>query len=330
LELKQLSNSRIFITGGTGPFGKAFLRYLDSEKILFKIFLLTRNSEKVRKFAYNYKNLDIVPILGSLPFQEKDFIKELPKVDFILHMASVTAEESFNKIDPLEKYLLLNQGTLDICNYGLHINAKRLLFTSSGCVYGVNNKKPINENNSLKVSGDSVINNSLAIGKISAEYTCNYFNEFKSLDTKIARCFSFCGLGMPTNLHYAIGNFSSQAIKGDKIIINGDGLAVRSYMDLDDLAIWLARLLFFDSNFNIYNFGSQEEISIISLAKLIKKISNSASEICVLNKNNVTLSNPERDYYVPNISRAIKDLSLSLKFNLECSISKYIKSLKEI
>ena len=100
-------------------------------------------------------------------------------------------------------------------------------------------------------------------------------------------------------------------------------------MDLDDLAIWLSRALFFESDSNIYNFGSSEEISIFKLAQRIKIIANSKSEIIVLGKSNVTLSNPLRDYYVPDISKAQNDMKLSLQFNLDSTISKYIKYLRE-
>ena len=331
MSIKDLTSSKIFVTGGTGPFGEAFLRHLNSKNIEIEIFLLTRNPNRVGIFQEKFKNLTIYPIHGSLPFKDKDFINTLPRVDFILHMASVTAEESFNKIDPLQKYLLLNEGTIDICNYGKNVNVERLLFTSSGCVYGSNtNNYPIKETSNLKVNGDSAVNDSLSIGKISAEYICNYFREFESLDTKIARCFSFCGLGIPTNLHYAIGNFTSQAIKGEDIVIKGDGLAIRSYMDLDDLGNWLCRLLFSESNFDIYNFGSDEAISISDLAERIKSLSQSSSNILVLGKSNVTLSNPLRDYYVPEIKRAREDLSVSLEHNLDDSIVKYINYLRNL
>ena len=330
MDLKKVEGSSIFLTGGTGPFGQAFLKYLNSRNLFFEIFLLSRDPHKSSLIKSQFNNLKIIVIEGSLPFDEHNLLNNLPKVDFILHMASVSAKESFNKIDPLQKYLLLNKGTLDICNYGKAQNVKRLLFTSSGCVYGSNSSnKPIKETNILKVNGISSVTDSLSVGKISAEYICNYFREFRNLETKIARCFSFCGEGIPTDLHYAVGNFAAQAIENKDIVIKGDGMAIRSYMDLDDLAIWLARSLFFESNSDIYNFGSSEEISIIKLAQKIKLISDSKSEIIVLGKSNVTLSNPLRDYYVPDISKGQNDMKLSLKYNLDSSISKYVKYLKE-
>ena len=132
MDLKKVEGSNIFITGGTGPFGLAFLKYLNSKNLSFNIFLLSRKLDKSLLLKNKFNNLKIRVIQGSLPFEEVNFLKNLPEVDYILHMASVSAKESFNKIDPLEKYLLLNKGTLDICNYGTAQNIKRLLFTSSG------------------------------------------------------------------------------------------------------------------------------------------------------------------------------------------------------
>ena len=81
-----------------------------------------------------------------------------------------------------------------------------------------------------------------------------------------------------------------QAIKGEDIVIKGDGLAIRSYMDLDDLGNWLCRLLFLNQIL-IYNFGLMKNI-YFRFGKENKILSESSSNILVLGKNNVTLSNP--------------------------------------
>ena len=52
------------------------------------------------------------------------------------------------------------------------------------------------------------------------------------VDASVARCFSFVGPGLPTDLHYAVGNFVADAITTRKITIEGNGLTQRSYMDL--------------------------------------------------------------------------------------------------
>ncbi|KGF91725.1 MULTISPECIES: NAD-dependent epimerase/dehydratase family protein [Prochlorococcus] len=328
LDLKKFSNTNILITGGTGPFGISILKKLDAAKCSFNIFLLSRNKEKVEILKNRFSNLNLFYIESELPFINKSFINKLPKVDYVLHMASVTAKESYENIDPLLKFRLLSEGTLDICNYALKIKAKRLLFTSSGCVYGPNNNnEPLKEDRSLLVSNNTSKNNSLIIGKISAEYICNYFREFSDLDTKIARCFSFCGEGIPVDLHYAIGNFAHQAINNKDIIIKGDGKSIRSYMDLDDLAFWLLNQLLRDFESNIINTGSDETISILELAEKIKFLANSNSKIKVLGEKNVSLSNPQRNFYIPDITRAKKELNLTIKCKLNDSVKKYLNSL---
>lgn len=328
LDLDKFSNTKILITGGTGPFGISILKKLDDAKSSFNIFLLTRNKEKVKNLEKRFPNINLFPIENQLPFINKSFINKLPIVDYVLHMASVTAKESYENIDPLLKYRLLSEGTLDVCNYALKIKAKRLLFTSSGCVYGpTNNDELLKEDRPLLISNNSSKNNSLIIGKLSAEYICNYFREFHNLDTKIARCFSFCGEGIPVDLHYAIGNFSHQAINNKDIVIKGDGKSMRSYMDLDDLALWLLNQLFRDFESDILNTGSDEAISILELAEKIKFLANSNSNIKVLGEKNVSLSNPLRNFYIPDITRAKKELNLTIKCKLNESVKKYLNSL---
>ncbi len=328
MEIINNDTISFFITGGTGPFGMAFMRYLNNLNKNAIVFLLTRDIKSTNVKINEFDKIKINLIEGQLPFVDKEIINDLPKVDYVLHMASVTASESFHHIDPLYKYLLLAEGTLDICKYAVLVRAKRLLFTSSGAVYGSNsNGLPMKENAPLQVLDQSSVNNSLTVGKVSAEYICNYFREHTNLETKIARCFSFCGKDIPTNLHYAIGNFCENAINGNDIIIKGDGKAIRSYMDLDDLSNWIFNLLCFSSPSNIYNFGSDNEISIYELATKIVSIVKSKSKIIVLGKSNHTLSNPKRNYYVPSLEKVYNELNLNMEYNIDQTIIRYINTI---
>ena len=102
-------------------------------------------------------------------------------------------------------------------------------------------------------------------------------------------------------MHYAIGNFSHQAINNKEIIIKGDGKSMRSYMDLDDLAFWLLTQLFRDFKSNILNTDSFKQSQYLSLQK-IKLLANSNSNIKVLGEK-MLLSNPLRNFYIPDITR---------------------------
>ena len=75
-----------------------------------------------------------------------------------------------------------------------------------------------------------------------------------------------------------ISNFISQAICGKPIYIYGSGDQTRSFCYVDDLIQGLKKIM--DSNYTLpINLGSQEELSILSLAKLIKKKINDKVDI---------------------------------------------------
>ena len=174
----------------------------------------------------------------------------------------------------------------------------------------------------------SNIENTYSVSKIYAEHLCFLYANKYNFSTSVARCFSFVGRDLPRDAHFAIGNFLGDVIKDKPIIINGDGLPIRSYMDQDDLANWLFKILFFGKSNEIYNVGSDEEISIKTLAELIKKIFKSNIKIILKNKR-IKGQSSERNYYVPNIDKAKSELNLTLNFSLEDSISKIASNNKE-
>ena len=114
--------------------------------------------------------------------------------------------------------------------------------------------------------------------RISELLTTIYSKKY-SFESKIARCFSFVGPYIPLNIHYAIGNFMRDALKGGPININSDGTSLRSYLYTSDLIVWLWTILFKGKNNEIYNVGSEEAISILKLAKMISNLSNNNIEI---------------------------------------------------
>jgi nucleoside-diphosphate-sugar epimerase len=73
-----------------------------------------------------------------------------------------------------------------------------------------------------------------------------------------ARLFAFLGPGLPTDEGFAIGNFISQASRGEKISVNGDGTTVRSYLDAKEMALWLLLLSIDGQAGTPYNVGSPD------------------------------------------------------------------------
>ncbi len=89
---------------------------------------------------------------------------------------------------------------------------------------------------------------------------------------------------MPLDIHYAVGNFISDAILGNVINIKGDGKQVRSYMYISDLIIWLLNILFKGTNNTIYNVGSDKGLTMYDLATKISTLSEKKINVKVLNQ----------------------------------------------
>src|ERR687890_242531 len=122
-------------------------------------------------------------------------------------------------------------GTRRILDFATQQPTDAFLFTSSGAVYG---KQPANithigekEIYSLDINNP---NSAYAEGKRLAELYCSIYHSHYNLPVKIARCFAFVGPYLPLDKHFAIGNFISNALKKENIIIKGDGSPFRSYL----------------------------------------------------------------------------------------------------
>ena len=138
------------------------------------------------------------------------------------------------------------------------------------------------------------------------------------IETVIARCFSFVGRDLPLNVHFAIGNFIRDALWRDEITVSGDGLAVRSYLDQTDLAVWLITILENGRSGYAYNVGSDKSIEIAQLARLVRDIISPLKKIVIRGKQSETELCRLR--YVPNITRARQELGLKVTVPLEEAI----------
>ena len=81
------------------------------------------------------------------------------------------------------------------------------------------------------------------ISKIQAENLCALYSHNYGLDYVVARCFAFVGSFLPLDSYFAIGNFIKHVFNNEDIVLTGDGSAVRSYLDANDLSQWLWALL---------------------------------------------------------------------------------------
>ncbi len=321
---EKLKNKNIFITGGTGLFGRWLSEAIHIGNEIYNLnitaTLLTRNIEQSKKrFAFLKDQNKINFIQGDV----KNINLMGKSFDYIVHGATTSAEETYHHENATEKFFTLVEGTTNILKNSISIKPQKILFLSSGVVYG-----PLkNSRNALHESYDSSpltssYESGLAQAKRAAEFLFTAYRKEYDLNIIIARCFAFSGPYLPLNLHYALGNFVHQAMNSNEIVINSDGKSLRSYLHLGDMVNWLVNMLTNDTKDLVFNVGSDQEISIKSLAELVRKIVNPTANIVLLNKKNYSVGNSIVNKYVPDISKARKQFNLnpttSLSHSIEC------------
>jgi dTDP-glucose 4,6-dehydratase len=322
--LEEFRDKKVFITGGTGFFGiwilEALALALANAKLNLNIeaVVLTRNVKNFkRKAPHIVSNKSFSFIEGDV----KNFKYPKGKFNYIIH-AAADFHTVHGKRSSLMTFDTIVEGTRHVLEFSAQCGADKILYISSGAVYG---KQP---GNMSHISEDyagapdlTCLDSAYAEGKRTAEMLCTLYSNTYDLSIKIARCFAFVGPYLQLDENFAIGNFISSLLENQKIVIHGDGTPVRSYMYVADLVIWLITILVEGKNCYPYNVGSEEDISIEKLAKTIAGFCKQSLAIEIKTKKS---DSNKIDRYVPSTQRAQKELGLKQYIGLKESILKTI------
>ncbi len=315
----ELRGARLFVTGGTGFVGVWLLETLalaDARHALdLRWGVLTRN---VHAAAARLPALAARPGMRFVAGDVRDFAFPNGHYSHILHLAAVTAQATYNGADPLEQFDIAYQGTRRVLTFAAHCGACRLLMTSSGSVYGAPEHGMAHTPESyMGAPKPDDLEAAPEHGKRAAEFLVAYHRRRCGLGTAVARCFSFIGPGLPLDIHYAVGNFIGDALWGEAVVVKGDGSPVRSYLDIGDWLVWLLIMLTRAPSGSVYNVGSDIGVTILELATRVRDLLAPDKPILVLG---VDTEKGNRNVYVPDISRARKELQLDVWTPLDASI----------
>ncbi|OYT93505.1 MAG: UDP-glucose 4-epimerase, partial [Pseudomonas sp. PGPPP3] len=245
-----------------------------------------------------------VGVRDSLPFGRR--------FSHVLHAA--TDSTLGPRLSPLERYDQIVCGTRNVLDLAVHSRAQRFLLTSSGAVYGPQPPALTQIPENYHAMPDPLHTaHAYGVAKRTAEHLCALYFNAHGLQTVVARCFAFVGRDLPLDVHFAIGNFIRDALHRPAIFVQGDGSPVRSYLDQRDLAVWLTRLLQGGTAGEAYNVGSDQAITIASLASLVRDTLAPEKEVRIANAD---ASPAGRNVYVPSIAKAQADLGLQVQVPL--------------
>ncbi len=218
-------------------------------------------------------------------------------------------------------------GTTRLMDALASANCKRLLFTSSGAVYGKFPDAMTHVQESYRGAPQPGEPGS-AYGESKRIAEVRFALQAQQLRYQllIARCFAFVGPFLPWDWHFAVGNFLRDAMESDRIRVGGDGTPYRSYLYPTDLVLWLLRIWTQGENAQPYHVGAQREVSIKDLAELIAERAHRHWGRPKISVEIAKEPNPAvaPAYYVPSIAFTKSSLKLRDEFSLEEALDRTV------
>jgi dTDP-glucose 4,6-dehydratase len=331
----SLRNANLFITGGTGFFGHWLLESLlhanEQLNLNVRATVLTRSASAFQAKSPHIANNPAITLLEgdirTFPFPESPHTH-------ILHAATDSGGQQANST-PEDLYNSILEGTRRVLQFAQTTGATRLLYTSTGAVYGRSTTLLHTPETYLESHAPQLPLHSYESAKLDAELLILTHSTPGSrpsaldpvpagpLQAVIARCFAFVGPHLPLDQHFAIGNFIGAALANKPIHIKGDGTPRRSWLYMSDLAIWLWTLLTHGEPSRAYNVGSDEGMTIAEAARLVERIVilSGAKDLLPARSGNIQIDgtpNPSAplNIYVPDITRATSEVSLKVHIPL--------------
>ena len=157
---------------------------------------------------------------------------------------------------------------------------KRVLLTSTSEVYGKREQIPFHEDDDLVMGPTNKGRWSYACSKAIDEFLAIAYWKEKKVPTVIVRLFNTVGPRQTGRYGMVIPSLVTQALTGENITVFGDGSQSRCFTHVDDAVGAIIKVADHrDANGEVYNVGSQQEITILDLARRIKDLTASDSRI---------------------------------------------------
>ncbi len=307
----------VLITGAAGFIGshlcEKFLR--EGHRVIGLDNFLTGSPENI---AHLFENENF----KFIKYDVTNFIYIKEDIDIILHFACPASPADYLR-HPIHTMKVDSLGTLHTLGLAKAKGARYILASSSE-VYGNPEVHPQPETYWGRVNPVGKRSVYDEAKRFSEALAMAYFREH-GIDVRIARIFNTYGPRMRINDGRVIPNFITQALKNEPITVYGDGSQTRSFCYIDDLVEGIYKLATMDGiEGEVFNLGNPEEITILELARLIKEITGSSSEI-------VFKERPEDDpdRRKPDITKAKKILNWHPKVSLREGLIKTIGWFKE-
>ncbi|MBA2734785.1 MAG: GDP-mannose 4,6-dehydratase [Acidobacteria bacterium] len=267
---------RILITGGAGFIGSHLSdSYIDRGDEVFVIDDLSTGSfrniahlKEHPRFHYTIDSVNNQPVLAEL----------VDQCDVIFHLAAAVGVKLIVE-SPVRTIETNVHGTEVVLSLASK-KKKKVLVASTSEVYGLSAEVPFREDGNLVMGATTKGRWSYACSKAIDEFLALAYWREKKLPTVVVRLFNTVGPRQTGQYGMVIPTFVKQALSGQQITVYGDGKQSRCFGYVGDVVGALVELMDHEAAVGqVYNIGSNEEVTILELAKRVKELTKSDSEI---------------------------------------------------
>ena len=267
---------RVLITGGAGFIGSHLTdAYLERGDEVYIIDDLSTGSigniQHVKnhpRFHYTIESVHNQPVTAEL----------VDQCDVIFHLAAAVGVKLIveSPVRTIETNVRGTEVVLSLANK----KKKKVLLASTSEVYGLSADVPFREDGNLVMGATTKGRWSYACSKAIDEFLALAYWREKKLPTIVVRLFNTVGPRQTGQYGMVIPTFVKQALAGRPITVYGDGKQSRCFGYVGDVVDALVKLMDNDDAVGqVFNIGSNTEISILELAERVKEITRSDSEI---------------------------------------------------
>lgn len=297
---------RIVVTGGSGFIGSHVVDKLIEEG--YEVIII--DEKKPYQDDVKFENFDL------LDFDNLN--RAFNGVDCVFHLAAVS---NVNNVfsNPIYSTEMNTVGTVKVLQAARQNKVKRVVFASTVWVYGASKEDEVNENCGFYLPGAGHLYTST---KIASELFCfDYYRLY-------GQPFTILRYGIPYGPRARGGTvmpiFVEKALRGEPIVITGDGSQYRNFLYVEDLAQAHIAALSSVAENSVYNLGGKRRVTIREVAETIQKLVNNNVEI------RYTEARPG-DYRgkIANSDKAKRELGWEARVDFEEGMRRYIQWYKE-
>jgi UDP-glucose 4-epimerase len=297
---------KALVTGGSGFIGTEI-----SQQLINRGYRVT---------SFDIKKSDKVPTIHGSVSDINRLKRATKEIDVVFHFAALLGVQRTeeNPLKTIEINLFGTKNVLEACRLN---DVKKIIFSSSSEIYGEPLSVPIKEMDLPRPKS------TYGICKLASEEMIKAYAETYGIKYDILRLFNVYGAGQSED--FVIPKFVKMALSSKPIIIYGNGLQIRSFANVKDVASGI--LLSLKKNNEIFNIGNDKEpISMINLGKKIYKIIDKPFKVKHIKFSNTDRSEKREIYKrIPDINKAREIIGYEPKISLEEGIKSVVKYMEK-